>query len=99
MLVLQDAKAVFPFASGVDGAVVKCRLRIEVKFAGPPGLDAIFKLCPVGVEIVSAALRAEGCKIFDFEVPGFLKIVVVGDKVWVVLGPERVRKSQENQRE
>jgi hypothetical protein len=50
------------------------------------------------MEIVSGALRAEGGKIFDLEIAGFLKVVVVGDKVWVFLCPKRAKKSRENQR-
>ncbi len=97
VLVLQHAKPVFPFKSRVHRAVMKRSLCVEVKFRRPPGIDAILKLGPVGMEIVSGALRAERREIFDLKVSGLLEIMVVSDKVWVFLGLQGARKDRENQ--
>jgi hypothetical protein len=72
-------------------------LCVEVEFGGPPGLDAILKLGPVGMEMVSGALRAERGEIFNLKVSGLLEIMVVSDKVWIFLGPQRTTKDWEKQ--
>jgi hypothetical protein len=72
-------------------------LGVEVEFGGPPGLGAILKLGPVGMEIVSGALRAECGEIFNLKVPGLLEIMVVSDQVWIFLGPQRTAKDREKQ--
>jgi hypothetical protein len=76
---------------------MKRSLRVEVKLGGPPGLDAILKLGPVGMEIVSGALRAERGELFNLKVSGLLEIMVVSDKVWIFLSLQRATKGRENQ--
>jgi hypothetical protein len=76
---------------------MKRSLCVEVKFGGPPGLDAVLKLGPVGMEIVSGALRGERGEIFHLKVSGLLEIVVVSDKVWIFLGPQGATKDREKQ--
>ena len=77
---------------------MKRGLRIKVEFRGPPGIHAVLKLGPVGVEIPSGALHAKRGKIFNLQVSRLLKIVVVCDKVWIVLsgpGPGKGQRSQQ----
>src|SRR5256714_11729326 len=60
-------------------------LAVQVELRGPPSGCAVFKFGPVGVEIVTSSLGAEGGEILDLQVAGLFEIVVIGDKVRVLL--------------
>jgi hypothetical protein len=46
------------------------------------------------VEVVAAALGTEGGEVFDLEVAGLFKIVVVSDKVGALLGVSGGREGE-----
>ena len=68
---------------------LKVALAVEIELGGPPGGRAVFELGPVGVEIIAAALRAEGGEVFDLEAAGFFEVVIVGDDVGALLRVSR----------
>ena len=49
------------------------------------------------MEVVAAALRAEGGEVFDFEAAGLFQVVVVGDDVGALLRPAPEEKTQPEQ--
>src|SRR5450755_1929388 len=85
MLVLERTKAILPAEPGEKSAVVKGGLAVEVELGGPPGGSAIFELHPESMEVVAAALGAEGGEVFNLEVAGFFEVMIVGDDVGIFL--------------
>jgi len=85
VLALEKTYAILDAEAGEDRAVSEGGLAVEVEFRGPPGGRAIFEFSPERVEVVAAALRAEGREVFDFEVAGFFQVVIVGDDVRTLL--------------
>jgi hypothetical protein len=53
----------------------------------PPGGGPVLKFSPEGVEVVAGTLRPEGGKVFNFQVAGLLKIVIIGNHVRTLLSP------------
>src|SRR6476646_5992331 len=95
MLAFQDAEPIFPAEARKYSGIAKSGLAIQVELGGPPGCGTILELHPIGVEVVAAALGAEGGEIFDFEVPRLLEKMVVGHEVGVFLGRSGARKKNE----
>src|SRR5579859_7089194 len=96
MLAPKRPEPVLPANPGENRAVSKGRLAIEVKLGGPPCGRPVFELHPIGMKVVAAALRAEGREILNLQVPRFLKVVIVGHKVGILLSRSEKRKEKPN---
>lgn len=85
VLALEQAEAIFQPEPRENGAVAERALSVQVELSRPPGRGSVFQLEPIGQEVSAFALGrkiGEGC---DLETAGFLKIVVVGNKVRALL--------------
>src|SRR5438094_3293823 len=70
VLALQRPEAILPAETGEHRAVVEGGLTVQVKLCGPPGGRPVFKLGPVGVEAVTAALAANSGEVVDVKAAG-----------------------------
>src|SRR5882762_2564778 len=86
VFVLQQPEAILPAEAREHRAVMESSLAVQVELRGPPSGCAVFKFGPVGVEVVTSSLCAEGGKILDLQVAGLFEIVVIGDKIRLLLG-------------
>ena len=85
VLALEDAEAIFHPEPGENGAVAERALSVQVELSRPPGRCSVFQLEPIGHEVSASALCRKIGERFDLEAARFLKIVVVGHKVWAFL--------------
>src|SRR5579862_2002241 len=85
VLLLQQPKAVLPAKTGKECAFVKSSLGIEINLGRPPRFHSVFKLHPVGIEVVSPTLRSEGREIFDLQAAWLFQVVVISNDVWALL--------------
>jgi hypothetical protein len=92
MFCRKHPQPVFQTKTGVDGAVVKRRLSVDVEFGGPPGCRAVLEFNPVGNKRVAEVLRSKGREILDLEIAGFFQVMVVRDDIGTFLGHGKHRK-------
>src|ERR1700730_15941540 len=72
MLLLEQAETILPSEASEKRAVVKCCLRVNVNFCGPPSLDSILELPPKSMEVARVVLRPECRKILHIQISGLL---------------------------
>src|SRR5215831_1545699 len=94
MLSLEGPQPVFPLEAGINSAVCKRGLEIEVQLSSPPGGRAVLKLRPVGVKVVAGALGAKSREILNLKIPGLLEIVVISYEVRPLLSGSGVKQEQ-----
>src|SRR4029077_4579552 len=95
----QWAYAVLPTESSEDCAVAESGLPIEIQLGCPPSSSAVFEFGPERVEVVAGALRAEGGKIFDFQIAGLFKVVIIGNDIGALLSASGQRKATSKRQE
>src|ERR1700687_3862783 len=88
-----------PAIAGEDRVLVKSGLAFEVKFRGPPGRGAIFKLRPECMKVVATALGAEGGKALNLKISRLLQIMIIRDDVGSLLAPNRWSHQGESDKE
>ena len=77
----QRPEAVFPTEARKDGAVTRRLLGVEIEFGRPPAFDTVLEFRPRAEELVGLLRDTQHGVDGDFEVPGLLEFMIVGNEV------------------